>query len=128
MQHEAAGEMSGLLAMMQPDTPSPRKHSRKGKNPKSSYSIFARPASIVEADAQGQSSQACYDLLQVTRDMHMVILACCCFANQHKKALQHHPHKALPVLSFFGHVSPGLAMFFYREASSNIRNLTMCCK
>ena len=54
LQHEAAGQISGLLAMMQPDTPSPRKHSRKGKNPKSSYSMFARPASMVEADAQGQ--------------------------------------------------------------------------
>ena len=56
LQQEAAGEISGLLAMLQPDTPSPRKHRRKGNNPKSSYSMFARPASVEEADEQGQSA------------------------------------------------------------------------
>lgn len=126
LQHEAAGEISGLLAMMQPGTPSPRKHSRKGKNPRSSYNMFARPASMDAADEQGQSSQACCGLLQMMCDMHMLILACCCVAKPNRMALQHFPHTPWLVLSFLVHDCFGSAIFYCRKASQIIMMLTIC--
>ena len=126
LQHEAAGEISGLLAMMQPGTPSPRKHSRKGKNPRSSYTMFARPVSMDAADEQGQSSQACCGLLQMMCDMHMLILVCCCVAKQHTTALRHFPHKPGLIVRFLVHIFTGLATFYCRKASQKVLILTMC--